>query len=78
MMKDEKTLERLAIVKAYSLGQSGTRETIERAGLDDYGDLLILLAEYDLQLPKPSMTAAHAAHIAQATAILQPRLLNGH
>jgi hypothetical protein len=67
----------LAILRAYAAGQLGTREAIERAGLHDYADLVIGLARNDLEFPRPAETAARAANVARARAILQPRLRHG-
>ena len=64
----------LEIVRAYSAGQIGTRDAIEAAGFRDYGDLIVALAQNDLEFPKPSSTPAREANIARATAILQPLL----
>jgi hypothetical protein len=69
--------EQLDALRAYAAGQAGTRHTIERAGLRDYADLLIALAQNDLDLPKPAATPAHAANVARARAILQPLLRHG-
>ena len=69
--------EQLATLRAYAAGQLGTRQAIERAGMHDYADLLIALAQADLDLPKPAATAAHDAHLARAREILQPRLRHG-
>lgn len=64
-------------LRAYSAGRLGTREAIERAGLDDYADLVIAIARADLDLPKPAKSARRAAAIARAAEILQPRLRRG-
>jgi hypothetical protein len=73
-MSIELNPQQLDALRAYAAGQAGTRHTIERAGLHDYADLLIALARNDFDLPKPAATPAHAAHLAAARAILQPRL----
>jgi hypothetical protein len=77
MPKQSMTVERRAILNDYSAGRVGTRRTIERLGLRDYAELVIALAQNDLDLPKPSATPAHEAHLARARAILQPRLRHG-
>ncbi len=65
------------MLRAYAAGQLGTRQTIERAGMQDYADLVIALAQAELDFPKPAVTAAHEAQIARASEILQPRLRHG-
>jgi hypothetical protein len=67
----------LDALRAYAAGRLGTRETIERAGMHDYADLLIGMTQNDLDLPKPAATPTHDAHLARARAILQPRLRHG-
>lgn len=69
--------EQLETLHPYAAGRLGTRQTIERAGLHDYADLVIALAQSGLDLPKPAMTPKHEARIARARAILQPRLASG-
>jgi len=69
--------EQLEILRAYAAGRLGTRRAIEALGAHDYADLVIALAQNDLDFPKPSATPAHAAHVARARAILQPRLRHG-
>jgi hypothetical protein len=72
-MADAKQLQTLT---DYANGLLGTREAIERAGLDDFADLLIALAENDLSLPKPPDTPYRRANVELARAALQPRLKN--
>lgn len=67
----------LDILRAYAAGQLGTRAAIERAGMHDYADLVIGLAQNDLAFPHPEATSAHEANLARARAILQPRLRHG-
>ena len=67
----------LDVLRAYAAGRRGTRETIDRAGMHDYADLVIGLAQNDLAFPKPPATPAHEARVARARAILQPRLRHG-
>ena len=69
--------QQLEALRAYAAGALGTRQTIERAGLHDYADLVIALAQHDLDLPKPPATPTHEAHLARARRILQPRLRHG-
>ncbi len=61
-------------LQAYSEGRLGTRQAIERAGLDGFADLLIALVQNDLPLPKPADTPERRANVERARAILQPRL----
>jgi hypothetical protein len=68
----------LDALHAYANGKVGTRETIERAGLRDYADLIIALAQTDLPFPKPTESPGREANIARAREILQPRLRHGH
>lgn len=70
-------VQRSDTLRAYSAGRLGTREAIERAGFDDYADLVIALASADLDLPKPAESPRRAAAIAFAAEILQPRLRRG-
>jgi hypothetical protein len=76
-MSKELDPEQLEALRAYSAGRLGTRETIERMGMHDYADLVIALAQNDLEMPKPAATPAHEAHLVRARAILQPRLRHG-
>ena len=65
---------RLQTLRAYSAGILGTREAIESAGLQDYADLVIALVQSGLDFPKAGATPQGDARLAQARAILQPRL----
>jgi hypothetical protein len=69
--------DQLEALHAYAAGRLGTRATIDRAGMHDYADLVIALAQNDLDLPKPPATLAHEARVARARRILQPRLRHG-
>ena len=71
------TDNQLATLRAYAAGQLGTSRAIERLELRDFADLVIALSQHDLDLPKPADTPLRAAQIAQARAILQPRLRHG-
>jgi hypothetical protein len=71
------TSSQLELLRRYSAGNAGTRQTIEALGMRDYADLIIALAQTDLPFPKPTQSAAHAANVAAASAILQPRLRRG-
>ena len=66
--------EREALFRQYAAGLAGMRETIKRAGLQDYADLVIVLAQSGLDLPKPADTPQRRAHLERASAILQPLL----
>jgi hypothetical protein len=70
--------EQLDVLHAYSGGRIGTRSAIEALGGHDYADLIIALAQNNLEFPKPTDTARHAAHLSEAAAILQPRLRLAH
>lgn len=70
-LADSKQIEAL---RDYAAGLLGTRQAIERAGLEDYADLMIALAQNDLDFPKPADTPRHRANVEQARAVLQPRL----
>ena len=61
-------------MRDYAAGLLGTRQAIERAGLEDYADLVIAMAQNDLDFPKPADTPQRRAHVEQARAVLQPRL----
>ena len=63
-------------LRDYAAGLLGTRSAMQQAGLEDYAELVIALAEHDLDLPKPADTPEHRANVARARAILQPRLRN--
>ena len=69
--------EKEAVLRQYASGQLGTRRTIEALGVHDYADLVIAMAQADLEFPKPAATPAHDARVARASAILQPRLRHG-
>ena len=71
------TENELATLRAYAAGELGTRRAIEQLKLQDFADLVIALSQHDLDLPKPADTPLRAAQIAQARAILQPRLRHG-
>lgn len=73
-MPDDTEDKRLNVLRAYASGTLGTRETMRRAGVDDYAELVIALSQHDLHLPKPKDTPRRRAHIARASAILQPLL----
>jgi hypothetical protein len=70
----QRSSARLHVLRDYAAGRIGTREAIRRAGLDDYADLIIALAQHDLDLPKPADTPQRKAHLERAAAILQPLL----
>jgi hypothetical protein len=71
------TESQLAILRAYSAGERGTRNTIEKLGFRDFADLLIALGTENLKLPGPSDTPARAMHLVRAEALLGPLLRNG-
>jgi hypothetical protein len=76
-MSSTLTEPQLATLHDYAAGQLGTRRAIERMGMRDYADLVIALAQHGLDFPKPADTPRHAAQLALARAILQPRLRHG-
>lgn len=61
----------LQLLRDYADGRHGTRDTIERLGLEDFGDLIVALARNGLQLPKPTPSPEREAAL---SAILQPLL----
>ncbi len=67
-------LKQIEALRDYAAGLLGTRQAIERAGLEDYADLVIAMAQNDLDFPKPADTPQRRAHVEQARAVLQPRL----
>ncbi len=66
--------ERIVVLRRYAAGELGTREAIDRAGLDGFADLLIGLASHDLALPGPADTPERWANVERARAVLQPLL----
>jgi hypothetical protein len=70
--------EKEAILRRYADGKIGTRVTIEAIGGRDYADLVIALAQAEIDFPKPAPTPSHEANFARARTILQPRLKHGH
>jgi hypothetical protein len=76
-MSIDLTPQQLEALRSYAAGRLGTHQTIERAGVRDYAELVIALVQNDLDLPKPAATSKHDAHLARARAILQPRLRHG-
>jgi hypothetical protein len=73
-MDDKAAPRELAALRDYVEGRLGTREAIEKAGLRDYAELIIALAQLGLALPRPPNTAARRERVERARAILQPRL----
>ena len=76
-MEQASDSNQLKALRDYAAGLVGTRETITRAGLQDYADLVIALARSELNLPKPADTPERRAHLQRASAILQPLLRHG-
>jgi len=66
--------DELKALRDYATGLLGTREAIERTGVEDYAELIIALAQHDLDLPKPADTPERRANLERAGAILQPLL----
>jgi hypothetical protein len=75
-MSKESAEKTLKAVRDYAAGLVGTRETMRRGGLSDYAELVITLAQHNLDLPKPADTAERRANVERAAAILQPLLQN--
>ncbi len=69
--------EELTALYDYAAGNAGTRETIARLGMSDFGDLLAAMSTHDLAMPKPRETPVLAQHRERARAILMPLLRNG-
>ena len=67
-------LKQIDVLRQYAGGLLGTRQAIERAGLEDFADLLIALSQNGLLLPKPADTPKRRANVELARAVLQPRL----
>ena len=76
-MNERLSVTQVQILRDYAAGRLGTRDTIERAGLEDYGDLIVALAQNDLALPEPASSPERAARLARLEAILQPLLRLG-
>jgi hypothetical protein len=74
MPDGQMTDNQLQALRDYAAGLVGTRETMQRAGLGDYAELIIALARHDLDLPQPADTPQRRANVECATAILQPLL----
>jgi hypothetical protein len=64
----------LKALRDYAAGLVGTRETMRRTDIGDYAELIIALAQHDLDFPKPADTPQRQTHLERATAILQPLL----
>lgn len=75
-MRSRTEQRQLKALRDYAAGLLGTRQAIERAGVEDYAELVIALARHDLDLPKPADTPEREANLARARAILQPLLRN--
>lgn len=75
-MQSRTEQRQLKALHDYAAGLLGTRRAIERAGVQDYAELVIALARHDLDLPKPDDTPERQANLARARAILQPLLRN--
>jgi hypothetical protein len=68
--------QQLKALRDYAAGLLGTRGAMQKAGVEDYAELIIALAQHDLDLPKPADTPERRANLERARAILQPRLRN--
>ena len=58
--------QQLKVLRDCAAGLLGTRRAIERGGFEDYADLVIALAQHDLDLPKPADTPERRANIERA------------
>ena len=76
-MEQTNDTEELKALRDYADGLTGTRETIQRAGLGDYADLVIALAQNGFDFPKPDDTPERRAQVAMASSVLQPLLRHG-
>jgi hypothetical protein len=76
-MTDAAKDNQIKALRDYAAGLAGTRETMRRAEINDYAELVIALAQHDLGLPKPADTPQRRAHVERASAILQPLLRYG-
>ena len=76
-MTEETEQKQLKALRDYAAGLVGTRETMRRAELGDYAELVIALVQHDIDLLKPADTPQRRAHLERASAILQPLLRHG-
>lgn len=77
MTTEEAKQKQLKTLRDYAAGLVGTRETMRRADLQDYAELVIALVQNDLDFPKPADTPRRRENLERATAILQPLLRHG-
>jgi hypothetical protein len=61
-------------LRDYAARLASTRETMRRADIGDYAELIIALAQNDFDFPKPADTPQRRTHLERATAILRPLL----
>ena len=73
-MTEEPEQKQLKALRDFAAGLVGTRETMRRAQVNDYAELVIALMQNNLDLPKPLDTPRRRANLERATAILQPLL----
>lgn len=64
-----------ALLRQYADGLLGTSQAIERMGIEDFADLLVALAERNLDLPKPADTPNRRVNVERARVLLEPHLL---
>ena len=67
-MTDE---EERGLVAQYSTGKLGSHELERRLGLADYGDVITLLAKYDLPFPQAPTTGRESQLAVLRAAIVQ-------
>ena len=71
-MTDE---EERGLVAQYSAGTLGSHELERRLGLDDFADVIVRLAKYDLPFPKAPMAGRESQLAVLRAAIAQaPRI----
>lgn len=78
VMKFQVDSKQIEALRDYAGGLLGTRQTIELTGMHDYADLIIAMAQSDLDFPKPTDSPKHRAQVERAAAILQPLLHHVH
>ncbi len=73
-MKSRSEQRHLRALGDYAAGLRGTRQAVQRAGVEDDAEVVVALARHDRNLPKPADTSERRANLERARAILQPRL----
>ena len=65
-MRSRGEQRQLKALRDYAAGLLGTRRAIQQAGVEDYAELVIALAQHDLDLPKPADTPERRANLERA------------